>query len=601
MKKYCKLCILALLLVAITLQPPSSIRAEALEQYPRYDAATDGIVSAYYYIDAERGYLMGIAPGTSPEHLAKVCLPADVTAADGALSTGTVLYSETAGAQLTAIVTGDLDGDGLATGADLQLLKGAIFGESLSATAAAAADIDLDGQVTVTDYTHLKKALENGLPITAGRPAATDAKTLILLAPETSEAWEAGAAEYRVDDQAIASVDAAGNITAGTAEGSTFVYALDEDSKLLSRAMVTVLAGGVAVELAADTYTLYPGQTLTVPAFLNHPVDAVLSWSSGDAGIVSVSQDGTLTAHAVGTATVTVSLENGSDAQAAVTVMTPLDSIAIGKSLYKVKPGDSRVLDLTLTPEDTGEEIIWTSSDPAIATVTDGVVTGLDYGTVTITATGRYSGLCVSCSVKVCDVKVVAITFDDGPANRTPELLDFLAENEIHATFFLIANRIPNYADTVKRIADEGHEIGYHSYGHQNQLDLSSEAIAGYYEQSSQILYDLTGRSFTVWRAPGGRISQRVLDSIDLPHIMWSVDTRDWASKNEDSVYRQIIDNAQDGSIILLHDLYPTTVTGAKRAMAEMLAGDYEFVTVTELLSRDGTPPEPNRNYNNGY
>ena len=111
---------------------------------------------------------------------------------------------------------------------------------------------------------------------------------------------------------------------------------------------------------------------------------------------------------------------------------------------------------------------------------------------------------------------------------------------------------------------------------------------------------ELTGREFTVWRTPGGDYNSRVLSCVPVPHIMWSVDTLDWKNRNSYSVYSAIMNQARDGSIILMHDLYGTTVDGATQAMKEMLAGDYEFLTVTELLSRKGTAPKPSTNYFNG-
>ena len=105
---------------------------------------------------------------------------------------------------------------------------------------------------------------------------------------------------------------------------------------------------------------------------------------------------------------------------------------------------------------------------------------------------------------------------------------------------------------------------------------------------------------FTVWRTPGGGYNDRVLQALPLPHIMWSVDTLDWKNRNAASVRYSILNNAKDGSIILMHDLYGTTVDGAISAMKEMQAGDYEFVTVTELLSRNGTPPKASTTYFRG-
>ena len=340
------------------------------------------------------------------------------------------------------------------------------------------------------------------------------------------------------------------------------------------------------------------GQSLEVGTKLNHPVEAERTWSIGDSSICSVSQDGVLTGHAYGDTVLRVSLPSGAYAEVLVRVMPPITDLQLGSKLYKVKPGATKALDLTMTPADSGEEIIWTTSDPTIATVDEnGIVTGVKKGTVTVTATGRFSGLTASCDVKVCNVIQVAITFDDGPSKHTPKLLDYLKESGIKATFFIVCNRVNSFKGTTKRILEEGHELGYHSWSHKNQKKLTTEQIKSDFKKSEKLVEDLTGATFTVWRAPGGSINDRVLGGIDLPHIMWSVDTLDWKYRNVDHVYNAILKNSDDGEIILLHDLHKTSVEGAIKAMKVMQAGDYEFLTVTELLSRNGKAPSANKNY----
>ena len=224
---------------------------------------------------------------------------------------------------------------------------------------------------------------------------------------------------------------------------------------------------------------------------------------------------------------------------------------------------------------------------------------GVAYGTADITVRGKYSGLTATCRVKVCDVKQVALTFDDGPSPYTKRLLNYLNEHDIRVTFFLVANRIPNYKEEVIREVQEGHEIGYHSYAHDMHSGLTSERITSDFLKSNAMLKELTGAEFTVWRTPGGDYNQRVLDAVELPHILWSLDTQDWKSLNANAVCSKIL-GARDGSIVLIHDLHRTSVQGAIMALDSMIYGDYEFVTVTELLSRDGTPPENCVNYSSG-
>ena len=265
------------------------------------------------------------------------------------------------------------------------------------------------------------------------------------------------------------------------------------------------------------------------------------------------------------------------------------------KELFKVRPERTRNLaqDLTFAAEDA---LVWKSSDPSIAKVdAKGVVTGVKNGTVTITVTDKANNT-AQCEVKVCNLKQVALTFDDGPSSHTKRLLDFLRENDVPVTFFLVGNRINEFSSTVQQAAKDGHEIGYHSYSHKMQPQLSNAQIISDFEKSNALLYELTGVEFTLWRTPGGDYNQRVLDCIDLPHILWSVDTRDWDHRNSSKVYSSVV-NSGDGDIVLMHDLYGSTVDGTISALKEMLEEDYEFLTVTELLSRDGTPPKPCTTY----
>lgn len=563
----------------------------------QYDPVTEGIVSHYYPVDRERGFITGIAPDTTAQRVLSTCVSAGLTASGEKAATGmTLTYGEGENAvSLTAIVTGDLNGDGAVSITDMLMIKSFLLGGSLSPTAIAAGDFDFDGSISDTDLLKAKAHLLG--TETIGGP--TEAEGLVLLMPGSSICWQQeNAAGYRSGDLQVLSVAQDGTVTA-EGEGSAYVYALNAEGNVLYRELITVLDEPLNLTVCQDSVRLPLGQTHTLKVRLNHPVEGQVRWASSDPEVVCV-EEGVLTALKPGLATVTASLDNGSRAEVSVTVVPLVTDIDIERKLYKIKPGDSKRLQLFLEPADSGEEILWSTSDPAIATVdSDGTVTGVSYGTVTVTATGKYSGQVAQCDVKICDVIQVALTFDDGPYIHTDRLLDFLEENDIRVTFFLVGTQMKCSPEVVQREVAQGHEIGYHSYAHALQTNLFSPKITNDFIRTDAYLYELTGQHFTVWRAPGGAFSRRVVAAVELPHIMWSLDTLDWMTRNPDRVYQSIL-KAEDGDIVLLHDLHGTTVTGAIMAMEEMLRGDYEFLTVTELLSRDGTPPENSQTYYEG-
>ena len=289
---------------------------------------------------------------------------------------------------------------------------------------------------------------------------------------------------------------------------------------------------------------------------------------------------------------------HGTSVQSNTVTLVALGSFNL--SQYSLKTGDSKDMsqELAFTTQDT---LVWKSSNPDAVSVTEeGVITRHAKGTVTLTVTGTNTGITASCKIKVPGRKQVALTFDDGPSRHTARFLDYLETTDAKVTFFMVGNRMNSYKNTVKRMAQQGHELGYHSWDHYNQTKRSSSQITSEYKKANDILKKLTGKSFTVWRTPGGAFNKRVLQAVPLPHIFWTSSTADWQTRNEEKVYQSILKLAKDGSIILLHDLHGTTVDGAIRAMKKLEKEGYEFVTVTELLSRDGTPPSPSVSYHKG-
>ena len=185
----------------------------------------------------------------------------------------------------------------------------------------------------------------------------------------------------------------------------------------------------------------------------------------------------------------------------------------------------------------------------------------------------------------------IALTFDDGPASETTErLLDGLKERGAHATFFLIGEQIEGMETVVCRMRDEGHQIGNHTYSH-THLDRSSTAALDELNKADAQLCKALGEGEYWVRPPWGFVSDTVKQSIDTPLIYWSVDTEDWRTHNADLIAHTIVENAQNGDIVLLHDIYSESVDAALHAIDTLSAQGYQFVTVEELFSHCGVTP----------
>ena len=220
-----------------------------------------------------------------------------------------------------------------------------------------------------------------------------------MLQPGACLSWEHRADAWKSDNEAVVTVQ--DGMLSAVAEGAAFVYAMDQEGNLLARQMITVCSEPLTVTMEEKNCRLCKDHSQTLTAILNHPVFAPLTWTSSDPQVATV-DDGTVTGVSYGAATVTAALGNGSKAEITVQVAPAVESLTFEQTLYKVKPGNTKQLLATQKPADAQDELIFTSSDPAIATVSpDGTVTGQKNGTVTITVTGKYSGVEATCQVKV--------------------------------------------------------------------------------------------------------------------------------------------------------------------------------------------------------
>ena len=196
---------------------------------------------------------------------------------------------------------------------------------------------------------------------------------------------------------------------------------------------------------------------------------------------------------------------------------------------------------------------------------------------------------------------MLALTFDDGPSDQTDRILKVLMQYDARATFFVIGNKLEEYADVLKRTAASGNEIACHTWSHPNLVKTSAAKIRTQITRTTELIKELTGVEVTCMRPPYGNQNvnvRNVCKDLNLTIIRWKIDTSDWRTRNADKTYKAIIKGAGNGEIILCHDLYATTATAAEKAIPELIEMGYQLVTVSELLSFHKEGAVPGKVYN---
>lgn len=181
--------------------------------------------------------------------------------------------------------------------------------------------------------------------------------------------------------------------------------------------------------------------------------------------------------------------------------------------------------------------------------------------------------------------KKIALTFDDGPHPQfTEQLLDGLKERGVHATFFVTGEHAELHPDVIKRMNEEGHVIGNHTYSHIQLTEGNREIFKQELIKTNQILMNITGEEVVYVRPPYGTWDKSFETELNMFPVLWNVDPLDWCSSDVSSVVRKVLKNADENDIILMHDYYETSVTAALQIVDELQKRGYTFVTVEEIL-----------------
>ncbi len=193
--------------------------------------------------------------------------------------------------------------------------------------------------------------------------------------------------------------------------------------------------------------------------------------------------------------------------------------------------------------------------------------------------------------------KLIAFTFDDGPNySVTENFLYALDEYQAKVSFFVLGNRAIKQPNLIKLMYSKGHTIGSHTYDHKNLFNLKEEEILYEINKTNEVLEQITGAKPRYLRPPYGNYNGKILQMTPMTFILWSVDTNDWKYKDSDRIANYIVENVKDGDIVLLHDLYQTSIEGVLKAM-EMLKEEYAFVSIEELAQIKGVTLEESTAY----
>lgn len=181
--------------------------------------------------------------------------------------------------------------------------------------------------------------------------------------------------------------------------------------------------------------------------------------------------------------------------------------------------------------------------------------------------------------------KTVALTFDDGPHPvYTPKLLAGLKERGVHVTFFLIGQNIDGNEDIIRQMKEDGHLIGNHSQNHMQLTREQTKEACDQINRTNEKIKSITGQTPEYVRPPFGSWSEELECIVPMKVVLWNVDPLDWKTQNKNRIVRHIINHVEDGSIILLHDVYDTSVDAALEVIDTLSLEGYNFVTVDELL-----------------
>lgn len=361
----------------------------------------------------------------------------------------------------------------------------------------------------------------------------------------------------------------------------------------------------IELEAAFDkkTIKLYPKESAKNNIWITGEYDKI-RWSVSNKAYASITQKGKVTLKKKGA---------GKKVTVTAKITYTRNDETYTKSLSYVVKGQRSVTKLTILADQnyvfvkkrlrlsvkyapknaSNGKVTWSTSNKKYATISKkGVVHPNKAGagkTVTFTArTVDGSKVEQSIAIRIIDASkpMIALTFDDGPSyTYTSRIVNQLKKYDARATFFVLGCKLGDAASKslVKSSFEYGNEIASHTYNHKQLSALSAVDIKWESDATKSAIKKITGSNPLLTRPPYGAYNDTVKATVDTPLILWSIDTRDWETRNADSTVYSVLNSVKDGDIVLMHDIYDTTATAAERLIPELVKRGYQLVTVSEL------------------
>ncbi len=186
------------------------------------------------------------------------------------------------------------------------------------------------------------------------------------------------------------------------------------------------------------------------------------------------------------------------------------------------------------------------------------------------------------------DKKQVALSFDAAWGNeQTDTLLEILDKYEVKTTFFLVGEWVDKYPESVKAIADKGHDVENHSNTHPYMTKLSTADMTGEIQSCNEKIKKITGNTPTLFRAPYGDYNNDVVKSVNgcgMYCVQWDVDSLDWKDPTPEQITKNVVDKITDGSIILMHNGATNTPEALPMVIEGIKEKGYEIVPISQIL-----------------